>query len=127
MKPINFMDFIVHYQTIMQDPFLVITLALIGLDVVTGLLKATFLRVLSSSVSLAGWAKHSGVTLLCITIYPALTFLGLEEVGAGIMSLAMVTYAISVAENLSDLNVPIPKFVMIRLDKAKKALEETEE
>lgn len=115
-----------HYYQTSTDTWLWLLFVLMGLDVLTGLLKAWVHKGVNSSISLKGWGKHSGVAVLGILVYPILTFIGFEEVAVGSILLAIVTYAISVAENLGELNVPLPKFVYKRLERLREELNKEE-
>lgn len=115
-----------HYYQTSQDGWLWLLFILIGLDVATGLIKSWVLHRLNSSISLEGWGKHSGVAIVGIIVYPILTFLGFEEVAMGIIAVAVITYCISVLENLVELKVPMPKVLKSRLEKIKEQFDSDE-
>lgn len=124
MKPFTIVDLVAHYYKTSQDPLLLGLFFLIALDILTGLAKAFFTKKLNSSISFEGWGKHTGVAIIGVFIYPILSFIGFQEVATGSVSLAMVTYLISILENLADLNTPMPRWILVHLDKVKDSLEE---
>lgn len=117
-------DLIKHYHSTSHDVMLWLLLLVVGLDILTGWSKATFLKELSSSISLRGLGKHFTVITFGIFIYPILTFVGFEEVAIAMLGVVIITYLISLAENMAILGFPMPTWVIDRLQKVKQVLEE---
>ena len=96
------------------------------LDILTGVAKAWVTKTLNSTIGRRGVIEHLAVLVLGVTIYPYLNFLGFEEVAATFIFFFIVTYGLSLIENLSAIGVPFPKGLKKRLEKIKKQFDEEE-
>lgn len=120
---IDMMRFFYIYQS---DIWIWVAIGLVFLDIITGLTKAWASKTLSSSVSIKGLGKHFTVILFTIAVYPIVVYLTFEEVAWAMLALIMVTYVISIIENCVVLGMPIPKFVVKRLEKVKETIDPEE-
>lgn len=112
-----------------RDAMLMVLLALMAIDYITGVLVAcigkstkTETGHLSSSVGWAGLAKKAG-ELLAVIVGVLLDMLAMEQMGlqaavfrTGMMLYIIATEGISVLENLGLLGVPLPGFVRRALE-----------
>lgn len=124
LQNFTLIDLAKHYYETSHDVTLWLVFLVVGLDVLTGWAKATFLKIISSTISLKGLGKHFTVIIFSIFIYPILTFVGFEEVAVAMIGVVVITYLISLAENMAILGFPFPKWVIDRLHKVKQVLEE---
>lgn len=120
---IDIMRFFYIYQS---DIGIWVAIGLVFFDIITGLIKAWASKTISSSVSIKGLGKHFTVILFTIAVYPIVVYLTFEEVAWAMLALIMVTYAISIIENCVVLGMPIPKFVVKRLEKVKETIDPEE-
>lgn len=120
---IDMMRFFYIYQS---DIWIWVAIGLVFLDIITGLTKAWASKTISSSVSINGLGKHFTVILFTIAVYPIVVYLTFEEVAWAMLALIMVTYVISIIENCVVLGMPIPKFVVKRLEKVKETIDPEE-
>ncbi len=121
---IDMMRFFYIYQS---DVWIWVAIGLVFLDIVTGLIKAWVTKVINSSVGIKGLGKHFTVILFAIAVYPIMVYLTFEEAAWAMLALIAVTYAISIIENCVVLGMPIPKFVVKRLEKVKETIDPDDE
>ncbi|MFS1663358.1 phage holin family protein [Streptococcus sp. zg-JUN1979] len=121
---IDVVRFFYIYQT---NIWIWVTIGLVFCDIFSGLIKAWVMHSINSSIGVKGLAKHFSVILLTIVIYPTVVYLTFEEVAWMMLALVMVTYAISITENFSEIGVPMPRAVVSRLKKLKDNIDPDED
>ena len=100
---------------------IMIPIALMGIDIITGLLNAWLKGEVKSSILRKGLAKKIGE--MCVILMGEIFVAGLNlprAVSSGISLYLIIMELISICENLEKLGVPIPNFI-------RKALDTTEE
>lgn len=123
---ITLAELVNRYYELFNDAYIHIFAGVIVLDILTGVAKAWVTKTLNSTIGRRGVIEHLAVLVLGVTIYPYLNFLGFEEVAATFIFFFIVTYGLSLIENLSAIGVPFPKGLKKRLEKIKKQFDEEE-
>ena len=123
---ITLAELVNRYYELFNDAYIHIFAGVIVLDILTGVAKAWVTKTLNSTIGRRGVIEHLAVLVLGVTIYPYLNFLGFEEVAARFIFFFIVTYGLSLIENLSAIGVPFPKGLKKRLEKIKKQFDEEE-
>ena len=123
---ITLAELVNRYYELFNDAYIHIFGGVIVLDILTGVAKAWVTKTLNSTIGRRGVIEHLAVLVLGVTIYPYLNFLGFEEVAATFIFFFIVTYGLSLIENLSAIGVPFPKGLKKRLEKIKKQFDEEE-
>lgn len=107
---------------------LVLPLILMGIDILTGLIKSWVTKTFESSKMRSGLGKKIGeITILVLGIVFSVA-LGLPKyLMTGISIYIVFMEAMSVFENLERLNVPIPKFVSTALSSINHTINEEDD
>lgn len=121
---ITLAELVNRYYELFNDAYIHIFTGVIVLDILTGVAKAWVTKSLNSTIGRRGVIEHLAVLVLGVTIYPYLNFLGFEEVAATFIFFFIVTYGLSLIENLSAIGVPFPKGLKKRLEKIKDHFDE---
>nr|WP_307735318.1 phage holin family protein [Enterococcus innesii] len=90
---------------------------LVFADIVTGFAKSWFGKETSSTKGLQGVIKHLSVVMLVLIAYPYLNIFGYELVAIAFVTSFILSYAISIAENWTQLGWPMPDYVKDHLAK----------
>ena len=84
---------------------------LLILDFATGFLKSVIKKVTNSKIAKEGAIKHTS-TFVFYYIVTSLSYcVHLESLSSLLLIYILLTYAISIIENLGVMGVPIPKFL----------------
>ena len=101
---------------------LVVITALI--DILTGMSVGFKCRELNSTRGLNGVLKHMCVIALILVVYPYMNLLNLQPYANAFVGFYIVSYTISILENLVKLGVPVPQVVKRYLFKVKDYLDQ---
>jgi hypothetical protein len=93
------------------------------LDILTGVAKAFVTKKLNSTINRRGLIEHIVVCVMCITVYPYLLYLGFNEIATAFLLFFILSYCLSLIENLSALGVPFPTGIKKRLEKLRDELD----
>lgn len=80
-------------------------------DIITGTAVAFKKCCLHSRAGLQGAIKHLCVLVLMLISYPYMTLLNLDIYANWIVGFFILSYIISIIENLAAMGVPIPEFL----------------
>ena len=86
-------------------------LALLVLDIITGILKATVKKELDSGIGLKGMVKHTTIVLLVLSMAVATRLINMEWVSQTFCIFYILEYILSIVENLDDMGVPFPMWL----------------
>lgn len=103
----------------------VVILAII--DIFTGMSAGLKCRELSSTKGLNGIIKHMCVLALILLVYPYMRILNLQMYANLFVCFYIISYAISILENLTELGAPVPSFLVRYLSKVKSQLDNGKE
>ena len=107
---------------------LFLPLFLMAADVITGWIQATINETWDSSKMRVGLYRKSGELLVIIIAYVVYSAISLPvDVPAFIAGYIIIMEIISVAENLEEAGLPVPRWVTRRLKKVADDLSEEEE
>lgn len=121
---VQFNELFNAYHALVKDVYIHIAVGIIILDIITGYAKAFAQHRLNSSVGLAGLCKHIVMILIIISTYPYLMLLGFKGIAYSIIIFYIATYGISLIENLDGIGVPVPQWLVKRLEKLKTQFDE---
>ncbi|MGX7107928.1 phage holin family protein [Facklamia miroungae] len=113
----EFEELINLYKTINQNPYIIIFVWLVVFDFITGYAKGFLSGIANSTKGLQGLVKHLLVVMLVISVCPLLEVLGFESISTSFIVFYIVTYGISVVENIGQSGIPLPIFVTKYFDK----------
>jgi len=113
-------------NTVAQSGLVHFLLALILVDILTGILKSLKKETTSSIISLFGILKHLLVFILTLVISIYLPLFGYEIATDFFIGYMIISYAISIIENWVLLDLPMPKFIVNRLIKIKDQMDSEE-
>ncbi|MCH4016738.1 phage holin family protein [Pediococcus pentosaceus] len=102
------------YMAIVDDKLMIAFLFAVILDIGTGMAKGIINQrtgKLNSTKGLFGLIKHSTVIFLILLIYPFMNAIGFQPTADALLIFYIATYAISVVENLGQMEVPFPDFI----------------
>lgn len=102
---------------------IMIPIALMGIDIITGLLNAWLKGEVKSSILRKGLAKKIGE--MCVILMGEIFVAGMSlprAVSSGISLYLIIMELISICENLEKLGVPIPNFIRKALDTESKEI-----
>ncbi|MGX7107926.1 phage holin family protein [Facklamia miroungae] len=105
------------YETINQNPYIVVFVWLVVLDFITGYAKSFIINVANSTKGLRGLVKHLLVVILVISVCPLLTLLGFESISLSFIVFYIGTYGISIVENIGQSDIPLPTFGILYFEK----------
>ena len=100
-----------QFQTVIHDNYLFILLTFIVFDIVTGTLKAFKNKTVYSKISKNGVTKHISIILFCIFFSWVLNVFSMGEFSKVLVMFYIVSYALSIFENLGKMGVPLPEWL----------------
>lgn len=108
----DFIDFVSQFRFRNELWVLFIPLALMAIDVVTGIIKAWVNKDFKSAIMRAGLGKKAGeIVILVVGELISYGLLLPIAVMNGVSFYIIFMEAVSILENLDKLGVPVPKFV----------------
>ena len=93
-----------------------VVLILIGLDIVLGILRGYIEKKLNSNFGLTGIIKHSIVIILLVVFKFITTEYNINEYYNLFLIFYIIQYSISILENVYKMGIPVPKFLISRLE-----------
>ena len=112
-----------RYYHLVQDVYIHAFTLVVLLDILTGVAKAFVTKTLNSTINRRGLIEHIVVCVMCITVYPYLLYLGFNEIATAFLLFFLLSYCLSLIENLSALGVPFPTGIKKRLEKIRDELD----
>lgn len=106
------------------DTMMVTLLIFMLVDYISGIINAIYKKKLSSKVGFLGIAKKCYILLLVGSINLLGNAIGISELRYLVISFYLANEGISLIENASELNVPIPKKIIEVLEQLKSKGEE---
>lgn len=95
-------------------------LIMTAVDYITGMIKAIINKNLNSYIGWRGLCKKAGVFITIIVAVQIELIIGQPETIHNVVAFAfVVNEGISILENLSEIGVPVPKFLIQYLEKMK--------
>ena len=112
-----------RYYHLVQDVYIHAFTLVVLLDILTGVAKAFVTKTLNSTINRRGLIEHIVVCVMCITVYPYLLYLCFNEIATAFLLFFILSYCLSLIENLSALGVPFPTGIRKRLEKLRDELD----
>ena len=101
-----------------DDPLIVAFIGCVIADVITGYVRAAFIRKTNSTKGLFGLVKHTIVLVTIISIYPYLISLGYAWLAQTIVWGYIINYLTSITENWGEMGLWLPpqiKQILVKL------------
>lgn len=101
-----------------DDPLIVAFIGCVIADVITGYVRAAFVRKTNSTKGLFGLVKHTIVLVTIISIYPYLISLGYAWLAQTIVWGYIINYLTSITENWGEMGLWLPpqvKQILVKL------------
>lgn len=117
MMIIDNLKLLSEFRHLLDNAFIQILVWVVLFDIFTGISKGLAGKQGNSTKGLLGVVKHLLVVLLVIVAYPYMKVMGMSLTANAFVIFYIAVYGISVTENLGQLGLPLPKFVIDRLEK----------
>lgn len=114
---IDNLKLLAEFRNLADNVFIQVFIWLVLFDIFTGISKGLVGKQGNSTKGLLGIVKHLLVVLLVIVAYPYMRVMGMSLTANAFVIFYIAVYGISVTENLGQLGLPLPKFVIERLEK----------
>ncbi|KGL67125.1 hypothetical protein LX03_04090 [Limosilactobacillus mucosae] len=101
-----------------DDPLIVAFIGCVIADVITGYVRAAFVRKTNSTKGLFGLVKHTIVLVTIISIYPYLISLGYAWLAQTVVWGYIINYLTSITENWGEMGLWLPpqiKQILVKL------------
>lgn len=121
MMIIDNLKLLAEFRHLADNALIQVFIWLVLFDVFTGISKGLLGKQGNSTKGLLGIVKHLLVVLLVVVAYPYLHIMDLTMMANAFVIFYIAVYGISVTENLGQLGLPLPKFVVDHLEKLKNA------
>lgn len=113
-------------KLISQNGLIHVLVWLIVIDIATGITKSFKEKETNSTIGLLGVTKHALVMLLAFLVAVYVPLFGFSNIAQFFIVYLIVSYGISILENWGSLGLPMPKFVIDRLEKLKDTMDSGE-
>ena len=104
-------DIMLQINTVFGNKFLYALLAFILFDIITGTLKAFNTNTVNSKINTQGITSHITIFLFCIFFTWVFCFFDVNEYSKILIMFYIVSYGLSIIENLSLMGVPFPQWL----------------
>ena len=121
MMIIDNLKLLAEFRHLADNALIQVFILLVLFDVFTGISKGLAGKQGNSTKGLLGVVKHLLVVLLVIVAYPYMRVMGMSLTANAFVIFYIAVYGISVTENLGQLGLPLPKFVIDRLEKLRES------
>ena len=101
-------------KLVLHDTYLYILLTFVVFDVVTGTLKAFTNHTVYSKISKKGVTNHITIILFCLFFSWVLNVFRVGEYSKVLVMFYIVSYALSIFENLGEMGLPLPEWLTKR-------------
>lgn len=118
---IDNLKLLAEFRHLADNALIQVFILLVLFDVFTGISKGLAGKQGNSTKGLLGVVKHLLVVLLVIVAYPYMRVMGMSLTANAFVIFYIAVYGISVTENLGQLGLPLPKFVIDRLEKLRES------
>lgn len=101
-----------------DDPLIVAFIGCVIADIITGYVRAVFVRKTNSTKGMFGLVKHTIVLVTIISIYPYLISLGYAWLAQTIVWGYIINYLTSITENWGEMGLWLPpqiKSILVKL------------
>ena len=98
-------------NTVFGNKFLYALLAFIVFDIITGTLKAFSTNTVNSKINKKGITNHITIFLFCIFFTWVFCFFEVNDYSKVLITFYIVSYGLSIIENLSLMGLPIPEWL----------------
>lgn len=123
-------DNMIMISTVFDNKFLYVLLFFIVFDIITGTLKAFSNNTVYSKISKKGITSHITIFIFCIFFKIVFSLFGAEEYSKILIMFYIVSYGLSIIENIGLMGVPLPQWLVEKFkvlqDETNKGIENDE-
>lgn len=105
-------EIITQFNTVFENKFLYVLLFFIIFDIITGTLKAFGTNTVYSKINKHGITNHITIFLFCIFFSWVFYFFDVKEYSKILLMFYIVSYGLSIIENLGLMGVPLPQWLI---------------
>ena len=105
-------DIMNQINTVFENEFLYALLFFIVFDIITGTLKAFSTNTVNSKINKQGITSHITIFLFCIFFTWVFIFFDVNEYSEVLITFYIVSYGLSIIENLSLMGIPMPQWLI---------------
>lgn len=103
-------------KIVFHDVYLYILITFVVFDVITGTLKAFENHTVYSKISKKGITKHITIILFCVFFSWVFNVFHVGEYSKILIVFYIVSYALSIFENLGQMGLPLPEWLTKRFE-----------
>ena len=104
-------EIMTQIHTVFENKFLYALLFFIAFDIITGTLKAFSTNTVYSKINKKGITNHITIFLFCIFFTWVFSFFNINEYSKILILFYIVSYGLSILENLSLMGLPLPEWL----------------
>ena len=105
-------EFMLQINTVFENKFLYALLIFIMFDIITGTLKAFSTNTVYSKINKQGITSHITIFIFCIFFTWVFHFFDVKEYSKILIMFYIVSYGLSIIENLSLMGLPLPQWLI---------------
>lgn len=102
---------LVQFIKLVDDPWVIAFIWSVLMDIGTGLMKSWISKGSQSTKGLRGLITHSAVIMIVMSVYPFLITVNFGMYANTLIVFFIITYAISITENLGQMGIEIPEVI----------------
>ena len=107
------MNNIIHeFSTVTHNDYLYILLLFIIFDFITGTLKAFSNSTVYSKINKKGITSHIAIFIFCIFFSWVFNIFKVSEYSKVLIMFYIVSYGLSIIENIGEMGIPLPKWLV---------------
>lgn len=105
-------EVVLQINAVFENEFLYALLIFLMFDIITGTLKAFSTNTVYSKINKQGITSHITIFLFCIFFTWVFYFFDIDEYSNVLLMFYIVSYGLSIIENLSLMGLPLPQWLI---------------
>ena len=107
-------NILINFNNVLNNEYLYVLLIFIIFDFVTGTLKAFSNNTVYSKINKKGITNHAATLLFCFFFTWVFSEFNANEYSNILIMFYIVSYGISIIENMGAMGLPIPKWLIVK-------------
>lgn len=120
-------DIVNEFNTVTHNEYLYILIVFIIFDFISGTLKSFHNSTVYSKINKKGITSHIAIFLFCIFFSWVFNIFKVSEYSKVLIMFYIVSYGLSIIENIGEMGVPIPKWLVEKFKVLQKETNEGDE
>ena len=100
------------FTTVIHNDYLFILLCFIMFDIITGTLKSFSNSTVYSTINKKGITSHIAIFLFCFFFSWVFNIFKVSEYSKVLIMFYIVSYGLSIFENIGEMGIPLPKWLV---------------